>query len=582
MDRKRSRRGAPGWLTASRPGRPAGPSRCPAWILRRSSLVFAVVLAAVLSLPLAPTATRAQHEGHEDHDGHHDQIGEVHFVTSCGPAAQQHFDRGVALLHSFWFAPAREAFTAAAADDSCGMAYWGIAMTWLDNPLGGVTPPANVQPGLEAVQQARNIGASTKREQGYIAAIAAFYTDVTTADYRTRALAYEQAMEQLYRDYPDDQEAAIFYALALNVTALPTDKTFSNTLKAARILEGVSVAQPNHPAIAHYLIHSYDYPPIAQQGLGAARRYASIAPAVPHAQHMPSHIFTRLGYWQESIDTNRQALAAALAGGGPRQPGVAPVDALHPMDYMMYGYLQLAQDQKAQGVLNEIMVLQKVPERGAEAYALAAIPARAILEQGRWNDAASLSLHPSGYAWDRFPHAEAVLVFARGLGAARSGDAAGARRDADRLSELSAALAATQQPYWVEQVGIQRQLILGWVAHVEGRDQEALALLDEAVTREAATDKHPVTPGPLVPARELLGELLLALGSPAEALTAFEAIQANEPNRFRAIYGAARAAELAGDRETAMTHYKALVALGAEADTERPELRQARAFVGQE
>ena len=552
-------------------------------IKRGSFLAVFVALSVIVSI--SPGQLAAQGHGDHDagpHDGHGDSIGRVHFPTSCNAVAQGHIDRGVALQHSFWFAPAREAFTAAAsADDSCGMAYWGIAMTWLDNPLGGAAGPANVQAGMAAVEQAGTIGAATLREQGYIAAIEAFYKDATTVDFRTRALAYEQAMERLYLAYPEDQEAAIFYALALNITALPTDKTFSNTLKAAKILEGVSVAQPDHPAIAHYLIHSFDYPPIAHQGLGAARRYATIAPAVPHAQHMPSHIFTRLGYWQESVDTNRESLAAAMAGAGQLPPGVAPVDALHPMDYLMYAYLQMAQDAKAQGVLNEIMVLQRAPERLAEAYALAAIPARSILEQGRWSDAASLSLSPASYPWERFPQAEAVLTFAKGLGAARSGDVASARSHADRLAQLRDALAASRQPYWVEQVDIQRHLVLAWVARAEGQDQEALSLLRDAVAREEATDKHPVTPGPLVPARELLGEFLLETNAPAEALAAFEASQATEPNRFRGFYGAGRAAELAGDLSKARTHYTALVALAEQADTERPELKQARAFVAQ-
>jgi tetratricopeptide (TPR) repeat protein len=574
----RDHRAALNMPTALRPGQAVRSSRVKRGIMHGSFLAVLVALLVILSV--SPTQIAAQ--GHDDHDGHGDNIGTAHFATSCNPAAQQHFDRGVTLLHSFWFAPAREAFTAAAnADDGCGIAHWGVAMTYLDNPLGGVIPPANVQPGQAAVEQANKIGASTKREQAYIAAIEAMYKDATTVDFRTRALAYEQAMEQLHLAHPDDQEAAIFYALALNITALPTDKTFSNTLKAAKILEGVSVAQPDHPAIAHYLIHSYDYPPIAHQGLGAARRYAGIAPAVPHAQHMPSHIFTRLGYWDESVAANKEAFAAAMAGAGQLQPGVAPVDALHAMDYLTYAYLQMAQDEKARSVLDEIMVLQKVPERGPEAYALAAIPTRLILEQGRWSDAAALSLHPSGYAWDRFPHAEAVLVFARGLGAARSGDVESARRDADRLAELSAALVAQKQPYWVEQVDIQRQLVLAVGARAEGQDQEALRLLREAVVREAATDKHPITPGPLVPASELLGEVLLELNAPAEALAAFEAVQANEPNRFRAIYGAGRAAELAGDLAKARTHYAALVALAEQADTERPELTHARAFVAQ-
>jgi tetratricopeptide (TPR) repeat protein len=296
---------------------------------------------------------------------------------------------------------------------------------------------------------------------------------------------------------------------------------------------------------------------------------------------MPSHIFTRLGYWQESVDTNRQSLAAALAGAGQLEPGVAAVDALHPMDYLMYGYLQMARDEQANGVLNEVLGFQKAPQRLTEAYAFAAIPARAALERGRWGDAASLTLRPSDFPWDRFPQAEAALTFARGLGAARSGDPAGARRDADRLAELRDALAAARQSYWVEQVDIQRQLVLAWAARAEGNDQEALALMRDAVVREAATEKHPVTPGPLAPASELLGELLLELGAPAEALAAFEATHVTEPNRFRSLYGSARAAELAGEIEKARAHYAALVELGAQADTERDELRQARAFVGQ-
>jgi hypothetical protein len=486
------------------------------------------------------------------------------------------------LLHSFWWAPAREAFAAAAqADPACGMAHWGTAMAWLDNPLGGAAAPANVQAGQAAVERARALGAPTQRERDYLAAIAALYADAGTVDFRTRALAYERAMAQLYRTYPDDQEAAVFYALALNATALPTDKTFANTLEAARILDTVAAAQPDHPAVAHYLIHSYDYPPIAAHGLVAARRYAGLAPAVPHAQHMPSHIFTRLGYWQESIDANRGSLAAAWAAAGPPRPGVAPADALHPMDYLTYAYLQTARDEQAREVRDQVATIERAPERLSEAHTFAAVPARYALERGRWGEAAALTVRPSGFAWERFPQAEAVTAFARGLGAARSGDAAGARRDADRLAELRDALGTAQQPYWVEQVDIQRQLVLAWVARAEGRDQAAVELLRGAADREDATDKSPVTPGPLAPARELLGELLLELNAPAEALAAFEATHATEPNRFRGLYGAARAAEAAGEMPQARAHYTALVALGEHADTERAELRQARAFLAQ-
>jgi hypothetical protein len=269
-----------------------------------------------------------------------DRVAGVHFPTSCSPAAQAHVDRGVALLHAFWFAPAREAFAAAAeADPTCGMAHWGTAMAWLDDPLGGPAAPAAVLAGRAAVAQGRATGAATQRDRDYLAAIGAFYEAADTVDFRTRALAYEQRMAQLYRAYPADPEAAVFYALALNITAPPTDATLANPLRAARILDAVAAAHPDHPAVAHYLIHSYDSPPLAPLGLAAARRYARLAPAAPHAQHIPAHIFTRLGYWQESVDANRRSLAAAWAAAGPAQPGVAPADTLHPMDDLAYAYL---------------------------------------------------------------------------------------------------------------------------------------------------------------------------------------------------------------------------------------------------
>jgi len=546
--------------------------------------MIAVVALATWGSASGPAAAAPPAQaGHEhDHGGQAGQVGQVSFPISCTAAAQEAFTHGVAMLHSFWFAPSRQAFAAAAeADPACGMAHWGIAMTWLDNPLGGVPPGNSVQNGAAAVEQALAVGAPTEREQLYIAAIAAFYQDHATLDYRSRALAYERAMERLYLAYPDDREAAIFYALALNITALPTDKTFANQLKAAAILEKVFEEQPDHPGITHYLIHSYDYPPIALHGIGAARRYAGIAPMVPHAQHMPSHIFTRVGAWQDSIDSNRGSLAAAWAAAGQIGPGIAPVDALHPMDYLVYAHLQMAQDQQAKGVLDDLRAFQQIPARLGEAYALAAIPSRYALERGRWAEAAGLAPHIGGYAWDRFPQAEAVMAFARGYGAARAGDAAAARQEAERLAALGEALAVQKQPYWVEQADIQRQIVLAWAARAECRDQEALAELRAAADREDASDKPPVTPGPIAPARELLGELLLELNAPAEALAAFEASQAKEPHRFRGYFGAARAAELAGDRELARAHYAALLSLAEQADTERPELIQARGYLAQ-
>lgn len=535
---------------------------------RYGAAILAVI--ALLTAPLGVPALVAQQHG----DGHVQptgQIGQVHFPISCSPAAQEEFNRAMALLHSFWFEPARAAFTAVTQlDPTCAMGYWGVAMTWRDNPFVAPTPRPALEAGWVAVEQALAVGAPTQREREYVAAVAAFYRDADTLDHRTRALAYEQAMERVYRAYPEDREAALFYALALNTTALPTDKTYANQLQAAAILEEVFAEQPQHPGVAHYLIHTYDYPPIAGHGLPFANRYAGIAPAVPHALHMPSHIFTRVGYWHDSIASNRASADAATN----------LFDRLHAMDYLTYGYLQLAQDVAARGVLDEIATLPNLA--GATfvpAYALAAMPARYALERGRWSDAASLSPSPSEVAWERMPQAAAITVFARALGAARGGDVAGARENAARLAMLHDALVAANEAYWAEQVDIQHEVVLAWLAHVEGRSDEALALLRAAADREDATDKHPVTPGPIMPAREQLGELLLELGQPAPALEAFERSHRAEPNRFRGLYGAARAAELLGDGEQARTYYTALLELAAQADSERTELQQARAFV---
>src|SRR2546422_226697 len=418
-----------------------------------------------------------------------DKVGTFHSATSCSAAVQQDFERAVAMLHSFWFSASTSAFTAVAqSDPACGIAHWGVAMNLLGNPFGWPPSPKALADGWAAVERAETAGAKTQRERDYIAAIETFYKDADKIDHRTRALAYRQAMEQLAARYPEDREASVFYALALNATALPTDKTYADQLKAAAILEKVFAAEPQHPGVAHYLIHSYDYPPIAEKGLNAARRYASIAPAT--------------------------------------------------------------------------------------------IPSRYALERGRWADAAKLELFGREFPWGRFPQSEAQLVFARGLGAARGGDVASARRDVERLGALRDTLAAAKVGYWAEQVDIQRQVASAWLARAEGRKEEALALLRAAADREDATEKHPVTPGPIAPARELLAEMLLEANEPAQALREFEASMRVEPNRVRGRYGAARAADLSGDRTKARTYYSTLLSLGEKGDTERPELRQAKAFLG--
>jgi len=511
-----------------------------------------------------------------------ERLGKVNFPTSCSPTVQAQFERAVALQHSFWFAEAIKGFNAvAAADPSCGIAHWGSAVASLGNPLGGPPVARDLQEGAAAVARAKAAGAKTQREQDYIAAIETFYKDADTVDHKTRAVAYEKAMEALAQKYPTDREASIFYALALNITLNPNDKTYANQLKAASILEAVFAEQPEHPGVAHYLIHSYDFPPIAQKGLPAARRYASIAPSAPHAQHMPSHIFTRLGYWQDSIDSNRVSAEVAKAELKQAKLEAGSYNALHAMDYITYAALQLAKDKEARAVVDEIRGLNKIDsEQFAAAFAFAAIPARYALERRAWADAAELPLHPQSLSWAKFPQAESINAFARGLGAARSGNVVAAKKEATRLESLAYALTTAKNTYWAEQAEIQKLAVNGWIARAEGRNDEALALLRQAADREDATEKHPVTPGAIQPAREMLAELLLDTGQAAKALTEFEASQRTDPNRLHGLAGAARAAEASGDRAKARAYYTKLLELTKTADSPRPEIAKAKAFVG--
>lgn len=509
-----------------------------------------------------------------------DELGTVDFPVSCTAEAQEEFNRGVALLHSFWFPRAVMSFKRVTQlDSTCAMGHWGVAMSMLGIPWSP-TPEEALADGQVAVDQALAVGGATPREQAYIDAVAAFYQDADTLDHLTRALAYEAAMAQLVEDYPEDTEAQTFYALALLITAPPTDKSYTNQLHAQEILEPLFVAQPNHSGVAHYLIHSHDYPSLAAGGIDAANAYAPIAPAAPHVQHMPSHIFTRLGHWQESIESNRASVEAARAAlGADHPPGTAVEPALHAMDYMMYGYLQLGQVDAAQELLAEITAIEQATGRLGAAYALAAIPARYVMERGAWDEATTLALHPPEFAWERFPQAQAILVFARGLGAARAGDVAAARQELEQLQALHASLLEANNTYWADQVAIQATMVEAWIALVEEQPDEALALAQEAAALEDLTEKHPVTPGLVKPAYELLGEMLLELDRPAEALQAFETLLEDAPHRFRGVYGAARAAELAGDTAKAETYYTALIDLAANADGERPEVAQAQAFL---
>jgi hypothetical protein len=511
--------------------------------------------------------------GPQDHQhASSEKLGTVRFATSCTPAAQPAFARAMALLHSFEFGPAIESFTAAEkADPGCAIAEWGIALSRWGNPFAaGLKTPAQLDAGRAAISKANAIGARTERERDYITAAGRLFADFETVDQPTRLRAYRDAMAGLAAKYADDPEASAFYAVALVAANDPTDRTYANLLKAGAILERLAPTQPDHPGFVHYIIHAYDVPPLAPKAVEAARGYAKIAPSAPHALHMPSHTFTRLGYWQDSIDTNIASAAAARREG-------STAEELHAMDYQTYAYLQLAQDRAARRMVDALPEIQARfdPSRAGSAapgsagvFAQAAIPARYALERQAWSEAAALELRPS-----RFPQADAMTWFARGLGAAHTADLPAARAASDALQQLEAQLTKAGETYWAEQVAIQRLGVSAWTAFKDGRTEEALTTMRSAADREDRTEKNAVTPGPIAPAREQLGYMLIAAKRPADALAAFEITLTKEPNRYRALAGAEQAAREAGDKRVIGKYRNAMFALTAKADVPgRPEI----------
>src|SRR5438445_8892583 len=507
---------------------------------------------ALLALTFFAASAAADEKDQAHHHPRPEKLGTVSFPTSCAPAVQARFVRAVALLHSFWYDEAEKAFgEVAAADPSCALAQWGVAMS-LYHPIWAAPTPAELKRGQEAVAKARAAGAPTERERDYVAAIEVFFHDADTVDHRTRAAAYEKAMERVYERYPDDREAAIFYSLALLGTAPPSDKTYANQKKAGAILNRVLPLQPDHPGVAHYLIHSFDYPEMADLALPAARSYSRIAESSPHALHMPSHIFVRLGLWDDSIRANEDSAAAARAHVEKTQPGAASFDEMHAVDYLTYSFLQEGRDGKAREMLDRVRAVKRLDNPNfAAAYALAAVPARYALERGRWAEAAALELPPASFHRAQRPHAEATTHLARAVDAARRRDPAKARHPPDRLEALHQAAVDAKIAYWPGQIEIQKRAAAGWLARAEGRNDEALRLLKEAAELEAATDKHPVTPGAVAPARELYADLLMELGRPGEALAEYEGSLKIAPKRRYALAGAAKAADAAGQGEKA-------------------------------
>lgn len=496
-----------------------------------------------------------------------DKLGKLSFPTSCDPKVQAEFERGVAMIHSYWFLIARRTFEGVLREDpNCAMAYWGIALDLLNNSLAVVPPRADAEAAWAALEKARAVGAKTQRERDWIEALSAYFRDHDKLPVNVRLAAYNNAMEQLAQRYTDDYEAQAFYALTLQASASPSDTTYANQLKSVAILEKLYDQNPQHPGVTHFIIHAYDYHPLAEKGIPAARRYATIAPAVPHARHMPSHIYSMVGLWEESIASNASALAI--------QP-----DYYHAADFSVYAHLQLAQDAKAKALMEKSIATADRGDRPVTFVnftAKNAMSARYVLERSDWAGAAALPFTSSQY-----PQPDSLIRFTRGLGMARSGDLAGAKAEIEAIKALRAALEKSNQSYWADRSEEQMLAISAWVALKEGAPDQALRFMRAAADGEDGSVKHVAMENRLYPLRELFAELLLETGQPAAALSEFEAALKQTPNRYRAFLGIARAANAAGDRQKASEYYGKLVDLAKNADTERQEIREAKNFLAQ-
>lgn len=506
------------------------------------------------------------------------QFGKVLFETSCSPQVQKDVSLAIALLHSFEYDEAEKVFAKVIDEEpGCAMAYWGVAMCNY-HPLWAPPSPEELEKGAKAIAVAQSIKQKTAREKDYINAISLFYHNWDKIDHPTRCRSFEEAMEKNYLAYPNDKEAAIFYALALTGAADPADRSFLKQKKASAILSALLAKEPDHPGIIHYIIHANDYPALAATALPAARRYAAIAPASAHAQHMPSHIFTRLGLWDECIYSNRVSTAAAKCYA--ENTGVKGHwdEELHGMDYLVYAYLQKGDNQLAREQCDYLKTIHDVwPVNFKDAYAFAAIPARYLLENKMWKEAAALPIHPLNFPWEKFPWQKAIIHFTRILGAANIGHIDSARAELKKLAIIHDTLIEQRDPYKANQVQIQIKTAEAWILFKEGKNNDALEAMNTAANMEDYTQKHPVTPGEVIPARELLGDMLLQMDKPDIALVAYEADLKEHPNRFNGLYGAGLAAKRLGDKEKANVYYQQLLANAT--NTDRPELEVAKLFL---
>jgi Tfp pilus assembly protein PilF len=505
-------------------------------------------------------------------------IGQVDFTVSCSTEIQDRFERALMMLHHMMYAQAEKEFRSiVASEPDCAMAHWGVAMTLFHPLWPGEPSEAKLQQGSQAIEKAMSLLPRTDQENAYITAAAAYYTDWQNRTHPERIASWEIAQHTVYENNGDDTDAAAFYALALLATASKEDKTYTNQRKAGTILEDLYSREPEHPGVVHYLIHAYDNPALAARALEAARAYDKIAPDVPHALHMPTHIFTRLGIWTDSIDWNTRSASAAMKY--PVNNAISH-HYLHALDYLIYAYLQGAEDTRAKAVLDQMNEKDNYQQTFVTGYALAALPARYTLERKQWRDAAGLVVPArDSFPWENFPEVEAIIYYARGLGAARGGNQTVAREALSALDAIHTRLVEAGEQYWGVLVDAQRKTVAAWLEFSEDRKDSAIPLMEEAARLEESVDKNPVTPGSVLPARELLGEMLLLSGNPEQAIKAFESSLQTAPNRFNSLYGAGLALERKGDKQTARSYYEILTRLSTRADGNRPELAHAHIFL---
>ncbi len=510
------------------------------------------------------------------------KFGDVSFSEACGYQTRENFDLAISLLHSFEYEEAEKAFVQVLdKDPECAMAYWGVAMS-IYHGLWAPPEESVLEKGTKILSIAEHLAKSTKAER-YLEAIGAYYKDWETLDDQTRKNRYADKMEKMYRDYPNDIEVAVFYALALTSSANPSDKSYSRQRVAGKILDDLFYQKPNHPGIAHYIIHSYDYPELAELGLSTARRYADIAPNSAHAQHMPSHIFTRLGLWEESIQTNINSASSAVCYAESISPGAHWDEEIHAMGYLVYAFLQTGNNTLALEQFHYLKTFKKIfPPNFKVAYTIAAIPSRIAVENKNWEEAASLELLKTGdFNWENFPWEKSLLHFARALGTIHTGNLDATQREIDMLLSARKELTSIGDAYKANQLEIQIKTVEAWMQFKKGNEKEAITMMKAAAEMESMTSKHPVTPGEILPADELLGDMLLMAKLPQDALASYELNLERRPNRFNGLYGAAIAAKQTGDVEKAVFYFKVLLEQSKNSNSTRPEIEEAKDFLHQ-